>query len=79
MYKLTNTKIYGVKIYRNNILEADIIPVIDLDDTICMYDKVSNRLLYNAGTGNFIAGVADNPYITDSLVNMFDALLVPNW
>ena len=78
-YKLTNTKIYGVKIYRNNILEADIIPVVDLDDTICMYDKVSNRLLYNAGTGNFIAGVADNPYITDGLVNMFDALLVPNW
>ena len=77
--KLTNTKIYGVKIYRNNILEADIIPVVDLDDTICMYDKVSNRLLYNAGTGNFIAGVADNPYVTDGLVNMFDALLVPNW
>ena len=78
-YKLTNTKIYGVKIYRNDVLEADIIPVVDLDDTICMYDKVSNRLLYNAGTGNFIAGVADNPYITDGLVNMFDALLVPNW
>ena len=72
-YKLTNTKIYGVKIYRNNILEADIIPVVDLDDTICMYDKVSNRLLYNAGTGNFIAGVADNPYITDGLIAMWDA------
>ena len=56
VYRLTNTKIYGVKIYRNDILEADIIPVIDLNDTICMYDKVSNRFLYNAGTGNFIAG-----------------------
>ena len=79
-YKLTNTKIYGVKIYRNNILDADIIPVIDLDDTICMYDKVSNRFLYNAGTGNFIAGTdIENPYVTDGLVNMFDALLVPNW
>ena len=73
-FKLTNTKIYGVKIYRNNILEADIIPVIDLDDTICMYDKVSNRLLYNAGTGNFIAGTdIENPYITDGLVAMWDA------
>ena len=73
-YKLTNTKIYGVKIYRNNILEADIIPVIDLDDTICMYDKVSNRLLYNAGTGNFIAGTdIENPYVTDGLVSMWDA------
>ena len=73
-YKLTNTKIYGVKIYRNNILEADIIPVIDLDDTICMYDKVGNRFLYNAGTGNFIAGTdIENPYVTDGLISMWDA------
>ena len=73
-YKLTNTKIYGVKIYRNNILEADIIPVIDLDDTICMYDKVRNRFLYNAGTGNFIAGTdIENPYVTDGLISMWDA------
>ena len=73
-YKLTNTKIYGVKIYRNNILEADIIPVVDLDDTICMYDKVSNRFLYNAGTGNFIAGTyIENPYVTDGLISMWDA------
>lgn len=73
-YKLTNTKIYGVKIYRNNILEADIIPVVDLDDTICMYDKVRNRFLYNAGTGNFIAGTdIENPYVTDGLIAMWDA------
>ena len=73
-YKLTNTKIYGVKIYRNNILEADIIPVIDLDDTICMYDKVGNRFLYNAGTGKFIAGTdIENPYVTDGLISMWDA------
>ena len=73
-YKLTNTKIYGVKIYRNNILEADIIPVVDLDDTICMYDKVSNRLLYNAGTGKFIVGTdIENPYVTDGLIAMWDA------
>ena len=74
-YKLTNTKIYGVKIYRNDILEADIIPVIDLNDTICMYDKVSNRLLYNAGTGNFIAGTyIENTYVTDGLVAMWDGI-----
>ena len=73
-FKLTNTKIYGVKIYRNDILEADIIPVVDLDDIICMYDKVSNRFLYNAGTGNFIAGTdIENPYITDGLIAMWDA------
>ena len=73
-YKLTNTKIYEVKIYRNNILEADIIPVVDLDDIICMYDKVRNRLLYNAGTGNFIAGTdIENPYVTDGLISMWDA------
>ena len=73
-YKLTNTKIYRVKIYRNDILEADIIPVIDLNDTICMYDKVSNRLLYNAGTGNFIAGTdIENPYATDGLIAIWDA------
>ena len=73
-YKLTNTKIYGVKIYRNNILEADLIPVIDLDDTICMYDKVGNRFLYKAGTGKFIAGTdIENPYVTDGLISMWDA------
>ena len=74
IYKLTNTKIYGVKIYRNDILEADIIPVVDLDDTICMYDKVRNRFLYNAGTGNFIAGTyIENPYVTDGLIAMWDS------
>ena len=39
-----------------------------------MYDKVSNRFLYNAGTGKFIAGTdIENPYVTDGLVSMWDA------
>ena len=46
-----------------------------------MYDKVTGKLFGNLGSGNFILGpdIVENQYVTDGLVNMFDALLVPNW
>jgi hypothetical protein len=37
-------------------LVADFIPVLDLNDTPCMYDKVSGELFYNKGTGEFLYG-----------------------
>ena len=49
-------KIYYVKIYDNDVLVRDFIPVLDKDGTPCMYDKVEHKLYYNAGTGDFIAG-----------------------
>ena len=53
-----NGKIYSVKIYSTNTIVRDFIPVLDFNDTPCMYDKVEGKFYYNAGTGQFIAGPA---------------------
>ncbi len=34
------------------------IPILDINGTPCMYDKVEDKFYYNAGTGQFIAGPA---------------------
>ena len=34
----------------------DLIPVLDNSGVACMYDRVSGKLFYNAGTGDFVAG-----------------------
>ena len=49
-------KIYYFKIYDNDVLVRDFIPVLDNYGTPCMYDKVERKFYYNAGTGDFIAG-----------------------
>ena len=46
-------RIYGFKIYENNILVVNLIPVLDDNKVPCFYDKISNELLYNKGTGEF--------------------------
>lgn len=47
-------RIYGFKIYENDILAMDLIPVFDNKIGVaCMYDKISNEFLYNKGTGDF--------------------------
>ena len=49
--------LYYCKLYENDILVSDFIPVKRKDDgVICLYDKVSKQFLLNQGTGNFIAG-----------------------
>ena len=52
----TYQKLGSVKIWSNNILVRDFIPVLTPDGTPCMYDKVTNRYFYNQGTGQFVAG-----------------------
>lgn len=52
----TPAKIYYFKIYDNDILVRDFIPVLDYNKIPCMYDKVENKFYYNQGTGDFIAG-----------------------
>ena len=48
-------RIYGFKIYENDILVMDLIPVFDNKIGVaCMYDKISNEFLYNKGTGKFL-------------------------
>ena len=49
-------KIFLAQIWDNDVLVRDFIPVIDENDIPCLYDKVEDRLYYNSGTGDFIAG-----------------------
>lgn len=49
-----SAKVWSYKHRRNGVLIRDIIPVLDMNDTPCMYDKVSEELFYNQGTGEFI-------------------------
>lgn len=49
-------RIYYAKIYNNNILVRDFIPVLDNNNVPCMFDRVEGKFYYNQGTGQFIAG-----------------------
>lgn len=49
-------RIYEFKIYENNTLVRDFIPVKDENDVVCLYDTVTETYFYNQGTGTFIAG-----------------------
>ena len=48
--------IYYFKLYVNNELLYDLIPVKDPDGIVCLYDKLTEQYFYNSGTGDFIAG-----------------------
>lgn len=50
---VASAKIWGYKQTRNGELIHDIVPVLDTNDVPCMYDKVSGKLFYNKGTGQF--------------------------
>ena len=58
---LSNARIYYYRVYFDDTLVRDFIPVLYKDGTPCMYDKVTDKCFYNSGTGNFIAG----PVITE--------------
>ena len=47
-------RLYSFKIYDNNKIIRDFIPVIDDKNIPCMYDKVSGEYFYNQGTNNFL-------------------------
>lgn len=49
-------RIYSFKIWDNGVLARDFIPTLDRDDRPCMYDKVTDELFYNQGTGEFLYG-----------------------
>ena len=50
-------KLYSFKIYENNSLVRDFIPVGRKSDfEICLYDLITNAFFTNTGTGTFIAG-----------------------
>lgn len=50
-------KLYACKIWDNDILVRDMIPVKRISDNeICIYDKVTEQFYTNLGTGTFTAG-----------------------
>ena len=49
-------RIYNFWLSIDGVLRYDMIPVLDGNDTPCLYDKVTKQFFYNQGTGQFIAG-----------------------
>lgn len=49
-------KFYSCQIYDNGVLIRDFIPILDANNTPCLYDKVANQYYYNQGTGSFVIG-----------------------
>lgn len=49
--------LFGAKIYESNVLVHDYYPAIDPNNVVCLWDNVDQVFVYNAGTGDFIAGV----------------------
>jgi len=46
-------RLYSCKIYDNDILIRDYLPMIDYRGIACLYDRVEQRYYYNNGTGKF--------------------------
>lgn len=74
-------RIYGAKVWDNNILVRDLIPV-RRGNVGYMYDRVSGNLFGNAGTGNFIIGpdipVADKLIINNIPLRELGCVLAPD-
>ena len=51
-----NGRIYYCKIWEDNELVRDFIPVLDHNNTPCLFDKVDEKFYYNSGTGTFNYG-----------------------
>ena len=49
-------RIYYLKIYDDDNLIRDFIPVIDEYDRVCLLDRLSKMCYYNQGTGEFLYG-----------------------
>jgi type II secretory pathway pseudopilin PulG len=62
--KLSKSKVYYLRVYRNNVLIKDFIPTKrNSDNAIGMYDLVNNVFYTNAGTGTFVTGnIVTPPY-----------------
>lgn len=57
IYGVTKSAIAYCQMFDNEFnLIADFIPVLDWNNVPCMYDKVTDDLFYNQGTGEFLYG-----------------------
>ena len=50
---ISTTDIFYCKIWDNDVLVRDLIPVLKTDGTYCLYDKVSGTYFLNQGAGSF--------------------------
>ena len=50
----SKARLWTFQVYDGETLVRDFIPVLDLDNVPCLYDKVSRGLFYNQGTGAFL-------------------------
>ena len=74
-------KVYSFKMYDNNILVRDFVPVVRKSDGVAgMYDMVESKFYTNAGSGAFIAGEASERITADTpIVQDFDHTLFAQW
>lgn len=49
-----SARLYYFKIYNNDTLVRDYIPVVDESSIPCLYDKVEDKFYYNEGSGEFL-------------------------
>lgn len=53
----TNARVYSFEVYDGNgVLIQDLRPALDPNGKVCMYDSVTKKYFYNAGTGELKAG-----------------------
>lgn len=55
-------KLYGLKIWQDGALVRDYIPVLDMNNAACLYDKETEQLFYNSGTGEFNYATIEEEY-----------------
>jgi len=53
----TKMLFYGCNMWDDETQIREFIPVIDWNDVVCLYDMITKTFFYNAGTGDFVAGV----------------------
>lgn len=78
-------KLYGCKIYKNDVLVCDLVPVLDKNNVACLYDKITRRYFYNKGTGVFKTSPRNSIYESEILdyietngAQYIDTGIVPN-
>lgn len=52
-YRMSKLKLYSCKIWVEDNLVRDYVPIKDLNGEIALYDKIDKQIYYNAGTGTF--------------------------
>lgn len=52
-----SARLYSCQIYDNGVIVRDYWPCYDPDGVACLYDRVNKEYVYNAGKGDFVAGM----------------------